>query len=167
MKTSANHVVSISYKLTEQGSDETVELVTGEDPFVFLLGSGNLLEAFERNLTGLEAGQTFDFILTSQEAYGDPDQEAIVKIPVDAFMIDGKFAEDLVVVGQPIRMQDQTGNPLVGMVIERGLEAVTIDFNHPMAGKALHFRGEVISIRQATEEELEHGHVHGPGDHHH
>ncbi|MBW7936398.1 MAG: FKBP-type peptidyl-prolyl cis-trans isomerase [Flavobacteriales bacterium] len=167
MKTEANHVVSISYRLTEYGSDEVVELVTGEDPFVFLMGTGHLLEAFERSLTGLEVGQPFDFVLSSHEAYGEIQQEAIVKIPVDAFMINGKFADDVVVVGQPVRMQDQAGNPLVGMVLERGLDTVTIDFNHPMAGKTLHFIGEVVSVRPATNEELEHGHVHGPGGHHH
>lgn len=165
MKTASNHVVSISYQLTEKGSDVLVEKVTADDPFVFLMGAGNLLEAFEQQLTGLSVGDTFDFILESEEAYGPVDENAIVKVPVEAFFINGKFAEDLVVVGKPIRMQDQYGNPLIGTVIERGLENVTIDFNHPMAGKALHFRGEILAIRPATEEELEHGHVHGPGGH--
>jgi FKBP-type peptidyl-prolyl cis-trans isomerase SlyD len=167
MKTASNHVVGISYQLTEKGSDELIEKVTPDDPFVFLMGAGNLLEAFEEKLTGLSVGDTFDFILESEDAYGPVDENAIVKVPVEAFFINGRFAEELVVVGKPIRMQDQYGNPLIGRVKERGLENVTIDFNHPMAGKALHFRGEIVSIRPATEEELEHGHVHGPGGHYH
>lgn len=167
MKTASNHVVSISYQLTEKGSDVLVEKVTADDPFVFLMGAGNLLEAFEQQLTGLSVGDTFDFILESEDAYGPVDENAIVKVPVEAFFINGKFADDLVVVGKPIRMQDQHGNPLIGTVKERGLENVTIDFNHPMAGKALHFRGEILAIRPATEEELDHGHVHGPGGHYH
>ncbi len=165
MKTAANHVVSISYQLTVKGSDVLVEKVTADDPFVFLMGAGNLLEAFEQQLTGLSVGDTFDFILESEYAYGPIDENAIVKVPVEAFFINGKFADDLVVVGEPIRMQDQDGNPLIGTVKERGLEDVTIDFNHPMAGKALHFRGEILAIRPATEEELEHGHVHGSDGH--
>jgi len=167
MKTTSNHVVSISYQLTEKGSDVLVEKVTSDDPFVFLMGAGNLLEAFEQQLTDLSVGDSFDFILESEEAYGLIDENAIVKVPVEAFFVNGKFADDLVVAGKPIRMQDQEGNPLIGTVKERGLETVTIDFNHPMAGKALHFRGDVVSVRPATEEELNHGHVHGPGGHHH
>lgn len=167
MKTASNHVVSITYELTEKGSDKLIEKVTHEDPFVFLMGAGNLLDAFEKQLTGLSVGDAFDFILESEDAYGPVDENAIVKVPVEAFFINGQFADDLVVVGKPIRMQDQDGNTLIGTVKDRGLENVTIDFNHPMAGKALHFRGEIVSIRPATEKELEHGHAHEPGGYHH
>lgn len=166
MKTASNHVVSITYELTEKGSDELIEKVTHEDPFVFLMGAGNLLDAFEKQITGLSVGDAFDFVLESEDAFGPVDENAIVKVPVEAFFINGQFADDLVVVGKPIRMQDQDGNTLIGTVKERGLENVTIDFNHPMAGKALHFRGEIVSIRPATEEELEHGHAHETGGYH-
>ena len=167
MKTAPQHVVGISYQLKEKGTTEIIEDVPSSDPFVFLLGAGNLLEAFENNLTDKSIGDAFDFILESEQAYGPVDSNAIVNIPIDVFFVNGKFAEDLVVVGKPIRMQDNQGNPLVGMVLERGLETVKIDFNHPMAGKALHFTGEIVSVRPATEGELAHGHVHGPGGHHH
>jgi len=167
MKTAPNHVVGITYTLTEKGSADIIEQVRKEDPFVFLLGSGNLLEAFETNITDLAIGDSFDFTLEADQAYGEVDENAIVNVPVDVFIVNGKFMEDLVQVGKPVRLQDQNGNPLIGTVLERGIEQIKIDFNHPMAGKALHFKGEVVSVRPATAEELDHGHAHGPGGHHH
>lgn len=167
MKAEPNHVVGISYTLTEMGSDSIIEQVKKEDPFVFLLGAGNLLEAFEANIINLSEGDTFDFTLDAEQAYGTMDEKAVVDVPIDVFIVNGKFMEDVVQVGKPVRLQDQHGNPLVGTVLERGLEHVKIDFNHPMAGKSLHFHGEVVSIRPATAEELDHGHVHGAGGHHH
>lgn len=167
MKTAPDHVVGISYTLTENNSTDIIEQVKKEDPFLFLLGAGNLLEKFEENITNLSIGDPFDFILQAEEAYGLIDQNAIVNVPVNVFIVNGKFMEDLVQVGKPVTLQDQEGNPLIGTVLERGLEHVRIDFNHPMAGKSLRFVGEVVSIRKATDEELDHGHVHGPGGHHH
>jgi FKBP-type peptidyl-prolyl cis-trans isomerase SlyD len=167
MTIQANHVVTISYTLKEHGSTEVVEQVSQEEPFMFLFGSGQLLEAFESQLLGKSSGDTFDFVLSSKDAYGPIDSDAIVKVPIDAFQIDGKFAEHLVKDGQTIRMQDQKGNPLIGKVMGRGLGHVTVDFNHPMAGKDLHFVGEVVHVRMATDDETSHGHVHGRGGVHH
>lgn len=167
MKTAPDHVVGITYTLKETGTENIIEQVNAQDPFVFLMGAGNLLEKFEANISNLEEGGAFDFTLSPEEAYGVTDPNAIVNVPINVFVVNGKFMEDLVQVGKPVRLQDQDGNPLIGTVLERGLEAVKIDFNHPMAGKSLHFAGEVVSIRPATEEELAHGHVHGPGGHHH
>jgi len=73
----------------------------------------------------------------------------------------------MLTIGNYIPMQDQNGYSLQGKVVKRGLDKVTMDFNHPMAGKNLHFTGDVLSVREATEEELHHGHVHGEGGHHH
>lgn len=162
-----NHVVAISYTLREKDSPEIIEKVEETDPFVFLFGAGNLLEKFEANLSGKTIGDNFDFVLVATDAYGIMEAEAIVDVPIEVFMQDGKLMEDLVIPGRQVRLVDQQGNPLTGIVLERGLEKIKIDFNHPMAGKDLHFTGKVLQIRPATQEEIDHGHVHGPGGHHH
>jgi len=167
MTIAENHVVAISYTLKEKGSENVIEQVEANDPFIFLFGAGNLLEKFEENLKGKAKGDKFDFILNAADAYGVLEAEAIVDVPIEVFMSNGKLMEDIVIPGKQVRLVDQQGNPLTGIVLERGLDKVKIDFNHPMAGKDLHFAGEVIEIRKATEEEVSHGHVHGPGGHHH
>ncbi len=155
-------VVGISYTLRENGHEDIIESVQAEQPFYFLFGSGNLLPAFEEALEGKAQGEDFQFVLTADQAYGQIDENAVVDLPVSAFMIDGKFAEEHVKEGELIQMQDPEGNPLMGKVMKRGLDAVTIDFNHPMAGKELNFSGTVVDVREATEEEKAHGHAHGP-----
>jgi len=167
MKIEKDHVVAISYTLKEAGSDTVIEKVEANDPFVFLFGAGSLLEKFEENLNGKAIGDKFDFTLNAADAYGVLEADAIVDVPIEVFMNEGKVMEDIIIPGRQVRLVDQNGNPLTGIVLERGLDKVKIDFNHPMAGKNLHFSGEVIEIRPATAEELDHGHVHGPGGHHH
>ena len=167
MNISENHVVAISYTLKEKGSDVIIEKVETSDPFIFLFGAGNLLEKFEENLNGKAVGDAFDFILMAPDAYGTLEADAIVDVPIEVFMSNGQLMEDMVIPGRQVRLVDQQGNPLTGIVLERGLEKIKIDFNHPMAGKDLHFVGKVVEIRPATEEEIAHGHVHGPGGHHH
>jgi FKBP-type peptidyl-prolyl cis-trans isomerase SlyD len=167
MTVAENHVVAISYTLKEKGSDTIIEKVEENDPFIFLFGAGNLLEKFEENLSGKTKDENFDFILLAPDAYGVLEADAIVDVPIEVFMNEGKLMEDIVIPGKQVRLVDQQGNPLTGIVLERGLEKIKIDFNHPMAGKDLHFAGKVIEIRKATDEEIAHGHVHGPGGHHH
>jgi FKBP-type peptidyl-prolyl cis-trans isomerase SlyD len=85
----------------------------------------------------------------------------------EIFMVDGKFDSELVAIGKVLTMQDQDGNPLEGLIVEIGDEKVKMDFNHPLAGKNLHFSGTVLEVRSASHEELNHGHVHGSSGHHH
>lgn len=167
MNIDKNHVVAISYTLKEKESDVVIENVDAREPFIFLFGHGSLLEKFEENLSGKAKGDDFDFVLSAIEAYGILEADAIVDVPIEVFMQNGKLMEDIVIPGKQVRLVDQQGNPLSGIVLEKGLEKIKIDFNHPMAGKDLHFTGQVIEVRIATKEELEHGHVHGPGGHHH
>lgn len=167
MNIEQNHVVAISYTLKEKGSDVIIEKVEATEPFIFLFGAGSLLEKFEENLKGKSMGDDFDFILVAAEGYGVLEAEAIVDVPIEVFMHEGKLMEDIVIPGKQVRLVDQQGNPLTGIVLERGLEKIKIDFNHPMAGKDLHFAGKVIEVRPASQEEIAHGHVHGPGGHHH
>lgn len=154
-------VVSVSYELKlANNSNEIVEKVNPNSPLQFLLGHGNLLPKFESNLTGLKAGDGFDFVLSSEEAYGPVSQEAIVDLPKSVFMVDGQIDDNLLTVGNVVPMMDQAGNRFNGKVTALTTDNVKMDFNHPLAGEALHFKGEVVGVREATEEELSHGHIH-------
>jgi len=164
-------VVSVNYHLTvkeEDGGESLVEKTDTQHPFVFLFGSGGLLEAFENNLKGKKVGDTFDFYIKADEGYGQKDADHIVNIPIEAFQAeDGSIDTEMVQIGQMLPMVDNTGHRLQGMVEEVTDQHVRMDFNHPLAGQELHFVGEVLEVRIATEEEIAHGHVHGPGGHHH
>jgi FKBP-type peptidyl-prolyl cis-trans isomerase SlyD len=167
MKIENNKVVTLVYQLQEDSKEgQVVEKVEKDKPFVFLYGSGHMLPKFEENLEGLQPDEPFEFSITSDEAYGDVQDNAIVDIPKNLFEVDGELREDLLQIGQMIPMEDNEGNQLNGIVKEVGDSSVKMDFNHPMAGKGLYFTGHIIDVRDATEEEVEHGHVHGPDSEH-
>ncbi len=161
MTIAENKVVSIIYKLRKDNENgEVVEELTKEKPLTFLFGRGNLLPSFEDNLAGLNEGDPFNFTLSSDEAYGPVQENAIVDVPIDVFRIEGEIDRNLLQEGNTIPMLDREGNRLNGVVKEIGDEAVKMDFNHPMAGQDLYFSGEVTCIREAKQDELEHGHIH-------
>jgi FKBP-type peptidyl-prolyl cis-trans isomerase SlyD len=161
MEVSQNSVVSLTYELRlNSNSGEVIEKVDRNSPLTFLFGSGSLLPKFEDNLAGLKVGDPFDFNLVSEDAYGNFDETAIIQIPLNAFEIDGKVDYNLVKIGNKIPMQDSQGNRLTGVVKLVGVDSVTMDFNHPLAGSHLFFKGEITEVRQATDEELMHGHIH-------
>ena len=153
-----NKVISLSYELKVNG--ETVETVGADSPLQFLFGAGNLLPKFEENLDGLKPSDNFDFQLVAPEAYGDVKEEAIVDVPLKAFEVDGQIDSELLKVGNNVPMLDQQGNRLNGRIMKFDEEVVTMDFNHPLAGNDLHFNGKIEEVREATAEEIEHGHVH-------
>ncbi|MFO7922248.1 MAG: peptidylprolyl isomerase [Bacteroidales bacterium] len=162
-----NKVVSLTYELrvnNEKG--EVVEKVEKNAPLTFLFGRGNLLPDFEANIDGLKKGDPFSFKLEPEKAYGQVSEEAVVDLPKNIFEIDGKIDDNLLKVGNTIPMQDNSGNRLNGIVLDIGDETVKMDFNHPLAGDNLYFKGEVSAIRDATEEEVSHGHVHQGGGTH-
>lgn len=170
MTVSKNTVVSVNYHLSshiENDAPQLVEQTTKEHPFVFLFGAGQLLPDFEKNLVNKKVGDTFDFKIAPASGYGVSDKDMIVKIPKEAFNVDGKFDEERVKEGEELMMNDADGNQLMGFVAEIGTDYVVMDFNHPLADHNLHFVGEILDIREASAEELDHGHVHGPGGHHH
>ena len=163
-----NTVVTLHYRLqADNENGGLIEETFNSDPLAFLFGSGQMIPEFERNLDGKKENDDFAFSIKSADAYGGHDPEAVVVLPKDSFIIDGKLAEDLMSPGTTIPMSDQDGNRLTGTVLEVLEEGVSVDFNHPMAGQDLYFAGNVESIRMATPEEISHGHVHGPGGHHH
>ncbi len=170
MTISNNKVVAVNYHLSanvEQEAPELIEQTTKETPFVFIFGSGQLLPDFEKNLLDKKVGDKFDFAVLPKNGYGISDAEMVTKIPKEAFHVDGIFDAERVIEGEELMMNDAEGNELMGFVSEIGDDYVIMDFNHPLADHHLHFVGEVLSIREATAEELDHGHVHGAGGHHH
>ncbi len=165
-----NKVVSVNYHLTgkiEGGAEELIEQTSNDKPFVFLYGTGGILEDFEKNLGGKNPGDAFDFHIKAEKAYGTHNPEYVAEIPKEAFHVDGKFDSERVKTGAELPMLDSEGHQMHGLVIEVGEKHVTMDFNHPLAGYDLHFSGSILEVRDATQDELDHGHVHGPHGHHH
>ncbi|MBX7202722.1 MAG: FKBP-type peptidyl-prolyl cis-trans isomerase [Bacteroidia bacterium] len=165
-------VVSVNYKLTvsneQHPQEELVEETSEARPFVFLFGTGGLLEEFEKNLNGLKIGESFDFIIKSENGYGVSSDENIVQLPINAFKAEGEELDtEMIRAGNFIPMVDDQGHQLQGLVVSVSDDHVLMDFNHPLAGKDLHFQGNIKDVRQASAEELAHGHVHGEGGHHH
>jgi len=156
-----NNVVSIVYEL-RNGSKEgdVVEALTSDNPLTFLFGTGGLLPKFEERLNGLTAGDNFEFLLHSEDAYGPVVENAIVHVPLSVFEVDGQIDENLIKAGTMVPMMDAEGRRLNGKVMSVEGDAVKMDFNHPMAGNDLYFKGEITDVRSATDEELTHGHVH-------
>jgi FKBP-type peptidyl-prolyl cis-trans isomerase SlyD len=157
-----NKVVALKYELRINAKDgKLVEKVENEQPLQFIYGIGNMLKDFESNIGGLKAGDFFDFSINAGDAYGQKSDDMIVDLPKEIFVIDGKIDDDLLVLNNVVPMRDQQGNHLNGKIIEIMEEAVKMDFNHPLAGDDLFFTGQILEIREATETELSHGHLHG------
>lgn len=164
MKVSENKVVALSYELKENDANGVILEVTGDaTPLKFIYGSGMLLPDFESNVTGLKVGDAFSFTLTSEQAYGELNEQAIVKLSKDVFTVDGVVREDLLEIGNVIPMRNNDGMPLNGKVVTVDTTDVTLDFNHPMAGKTLFFSGSVLDIREATADEIMQGMPEGMG----
>ena len=163
-----NKVVAVHYTLTEGTAEgQLVESTNGSEPLTFIFGIGMMIPAFEANLEGKQAGDTFAFGIPAAEAYGMYDESALVEVPKHIFEHEGKIPDGLLEIGNVLPLQDQEGNRLQGMVAWVGLDKVKLDFNHPMAGVDLFFTGQVEVVREADATELAHGHVHGPDGHHH
>jgi FKBP-type peptidyl-prolyl cis-trans isomerase SlyD len=159
-----NKVVSLIYELRVDGKDgEIVESLNDDRPLTFIFGTGSLLPKFEDNINGLKVGDAFSFLLQCEDAYGKATDEAVVEIPKNVFEVDGHFDGELVCVGNAIPMMDSEGNRLNGVVVAVNPETVTMDFNHPLSGDNLHFTGKVVEVREASEEEIQHGHIHNGG----
>lgn len=168
MQIDQHKVVTLHYRLQEDNAEgELIETTFDAEPLVFLYGVGQMIPEFERQLEGKQAGDEISFGIIAAEAYGEADPEAYVEIPLSVFMIDGELAEDILEIGNRVPMSDEDGNQLLGTVLAVKEDAVLMDFNHPMAGQDLFFNVRIESVRPATETEIAHGHVHGPGGHHH
>lgn len=171
MQIEVNKVVSVTYSLevSDGGASQKVfvEKAEADRPLTFLFGTGSMIPGFERALEGLRSGQSFQMEILPEEAYGPVSEDDIVELPYSVFAAEVEKFPDMLTIGNVIPMNDGQGHQFEGKVKKVGLDTVTMDFNHPLAGKTLHFTGKVESLREASAEEIAHGHVHGPGGHHH
>ena len=155
MEIGRNKFVSLTYQLRLDGAQgEMIEETSADSPLEFVFGAGRMLEMFEEKLNGLKAGDKFDFELKAKDAYGEVNEDAIVDLPKNIFEVNGSIDEEMLTVGNSVPMQDANGNRLNGIVLEVRDDAVKMDFNHPLAGDNLHFSGSILSVREATEDEL-------------
>ena len=158
MKIGQNTVVEFSYELEVDGN--VVDHTTKERPLDYIHGTGSLLPKLEAHIEGMEPGATFDITLSPADGYGEVDPSRIIDLPKAAFEVNGEIREDLLVPGTTIPMMNSMGGVIPGVVVEVTEDMVKMDMNHQMAGKTLHFTGEILTVREATEKELTEG-LHG------
>lgn len=158
MKAEKNMVVAVSYELEVEG--QIADKAGSDKPLEYIQGTGMLLPLFEAAVEGKEPGEGFDFVLSPADGYGEYNEQMVINLPKSAFELDGKIYDELLVVGRTIPMLNDMGQVVQGTVKEVNEDSVAMDFNHPMAGKTLHFTGKVESVRAATEKELTEG-LHG------
>ncbi|WP_372947174.1 peptidylprolyl isomerase [Mariniphaga sp.] len=155
LEISKHAMVTLTYDLRiddEQG--EVIEQATDDKPLQFLYGAGTMLPKFESHLAGLKQGAPFKIRLSKNDAYGDVNNDAIVDLPKNVFLVDGKFDDELISVGNTVPMMSSNGQRLNGLVLEINHENIKMDFNHPLAGEDLFFAGKVLEVREASDEEL-------------
>ena len=160
MQIENNLVVSFDYTLTDN-EGQVIDTSDGREPLAYLHGKGGIIPGLERELAGKTVGDELQVSVAPADGYGERNESLKQDVPRAQF--DG--VEELE-VGMQFRV-DTEGGPMVINVMEIGDEIVTVDGNHPLAGIHLNFAVTIRDIREATSEELDHGHVHGPGGHHH
>lgn len=152
-----NKYITVAYKMyvKEDGDEqeELAEMCDSTHPFQFLSGFGMVIPAFEQNIENVAAGSTFDFVIPCADAYGEFLDELMFDVPRNIFEIDGKL-DSHIKEGAVVPMQGEDGSRFNATIIEIMKDAVTIDLNHPRAGQDLHFVGEVVTNRPATNEEI-------------
>jgi FKBP-type peptidyl-prolyl cis-trans isomerase SlyD len=158
MKITANKAVSAEYELfvdgETEGELELMEKATEQQPLSFVYGVGMMLPKFEENLFGMQAGDKFDFVINTEDAYGEYDDESVLDLDRAIFEIDGKIDEEVIFEGNVVPLMDNEGNRVNAQVVTVTDTHVTVDLNHPLAGENLHFKGSVLEVREATEKEL-------------
>lgn len=161
MPIAKNQIVELHYKLQEGNEKgELVESTYDSQPLKFIFGIGQMIPAFELNLEDKSQGDSFAFGIKAENAYGTYDDQAVANLPIQQFEQEGKIDPKAIEIGRALALHDQEGNQYRGVIKAVENEIVTVDFNHPMAGVDLYFSGEIVTVREATESELDHGHVH-------
>ncbi len=160
MKIADNKVALIHYTLTNATQD-VLDSSEGQEPLAYIHGHGHIVPGLENALDGRSKGDRFSVTVSAQEGYGEHDERLTQSVPRQMFS-----GVDEIEVGMQFHAQTEQGMQVV-TVIEVADDTITIDGNHPLAGQDLHFDIEVVDVRDASAEELEHGHVHGEGGHHH
>ena len=158
MNIEKNKVVEVSYELTVDG--QIIDVASKEQPLDYIHGMKMLIPRFEAEIEGKEPGDAFAFEVSPAEGYGEYDPARVIKLSRSAFEIDGKVREDLLEVGRQLPMYNKNGHVEYARITEVREDGVMMDFNHDLAGKTLYFKGEILSVRDATEKELKEG-LHG------
>jgi FKBP-type peptidyl-prolyl cis-trans isomerase SlyD len=159
MKIEKDRVVRFHYTVAEVGQ-EPLETSRGREPIAILFGHGNIIPGLEKAMEGREAGDSFSADVPAAEAYGERREGLIQRVPKK------HFGDQRLEPGMQVVVNTNFG-PRAVTIEKVGLSVVDIDLNHPMAGKDLHFDIEIVEVREASAEEIEHGHVHGDGGHEH
>ncbi|GMV32934.1 MAG: peptidylprolyl isomerase [Chloroflexi bacterium CFX1] len=152
-------VVSMEYKLTADG--EVLDSSDEAGPLQFLAGYGNIIPGLESEMTGMKIGESKNVTVQPADGYGEFDEEAFTDVPRSEFPADLKLEE-----GMELYVTDEDGNHQAAYVAEFDDQTVKLDFNHPLAGAVLEFYVKVIALREPTDDELDHGHVHEDGHRH-
>lgn len=159
MNITNNKVVQFNYKVFE-GETELESTHSGE-PVLYLHGHNNMLEALEKELEGKATGDNFKVTLDPKDAYGEITETEPRRVPRKHIITKGKLTPGMIID------VNTTDGPVAARVVKVGLKNVDLDTNHPYAGKTLTFEVDVVDVRDATEDEISHGHAHGVGGHHH
>ncbi|WP_257293499.1 peptidylprolyl isomerase [Endozoicomonas sp. YOMI1] len=161
MKIAKERVALFHYTL-KNDAGEVLDSSEGESPMAYLHGEGNIVEGLENALEGKQSGDKFEVVVEPAEGYGEYDESLVQPVPKE------QFGDHPVEVGNQFHADTAIGPRIVTVVaIDDENDQVVIDANHSLAGENLHFSIEVVEVREATREELDHGHVHGPGGHVH
>jgi FKBP-type peptidyl-prolyl cis-trans isomerase SlyD len=160
MQITKNSVASIEYELTNDDG-EVIDTSKDREPLAYLHGAGNIVPGLESELEGKTTGDAFKVRITPQDGYGERMEEMVQDVPRSQFPPDADIKS-----GMQFQAQGPGGIQIVTVVGVEG-DQVKLDANHPLAGMHLSFDVKVTDVREATPEELEHGHVHGPGGHSH
>ena len=161
MTITQHKVVSIHYSVKRADNDETIDSSENGAPMTYLHGAQNIIPGLEQALEGRSIGEEFKVTVAPEQAYGERHEDRVQQVPREAFENIGEIQ-----VGMQVSAQTESG-PIELVVTNVADKEVTVDANHPLAGVTLDFNCNVVDIRDASEEEIAHGHVHGPGGHDH
>ncbi len=154
-------VVSLAYTLRDD-EGELIDSAPDEEPLEYIQGYGQIISGLEEELYGMALGDEKDLIIAPENGYGEYDTEATQIAPLDAFP-----QEMQIEIGLPVEIYgEDDDDPIEGFIADIYDDSVLLDFNHPLAGETLHFHVKVVGLRDASAEELDHGHVHGDGHDH-
>lgn len=162
MKIAENTVVTLNYTLLNSDG-MLLDTSDGREPLVYLHGVGALIPGLESELTGKVAGDKLIVVVAPEHGYGDRSPDNVKIVPKSGFNAEG---DEQLEIGMQVQLNTQEGQ-VIALVTDIQGEDVTLDTNHPLAGMTLHFDIDILDIRKATQDEIDHGHVHGPGGHHH
>jgi FKBP-type peptidyl-prolyl cis-trans isomerase SlyD len=160
MQIDSQKVVTLNYTLTDNAGNVIDQ--SNDSSFAYLHGASNIIPGLENALHGKQAGEEMNVSVSPQEGYGERDGSKTQSVPKTMFPEDSEIEP-----GMQFHAQGPDGSMLVVTVASVGEDTVTVDGNHPLAGVHLNFAVEIVDVRDATQQEIEHGHVHGPGGHHH